>query len=101
MACSAVALAGITLARFFRALILLGLRWNICFIGSTVLLTETYATHEKYTAQGLNKSILFGSVAIGNLSSRVSYEFMGWELMNWIAFPVGLICLITLFFYVQ
>ena len=56
---------------------------------------------KKHTAQGLNDSILFGSVAIGSLGSGVAYELMGWELMNWIAFPIGLICLSALFFLKQ
>jgi MFS family permease len=101
MMCSAVALAGITLEHFYIALILLGLGWNFGFIGSTALLTEAYAAHEKHAAQGLNDSILFSSVAIGSLSSGVAYELIGWELMNWIAFPVGLICLIALFPFYQ
>ena len=101
MMCSAVALAGITLEHFYLALILLGLGWNFGFIGSTALLTETYAAHEKHTAQGLNDSILFGSVAVGSLGSGVAYELMGWEFMNWIAFPIGLICLSALFFLKQ
>ncbi len=98
MACSAVALAGISLEHFYIALILLGLGWNFGFIGSTALLTETYKAHEKHTAQGLNDTILFSSVAIGSLSSGIAYEFIGWDTMNWIAFPVGLVCLIALFF---
>jgi len=35
------------------------------------------------------------------LSSGVAYELIGWEFMNWIAFPVGLICLSALFFVKQ
>jgi MFS family permease len=97
MMCSAVALTGITLEHFYFALILLGLGWNFGFIGSTALLTEAYAEHEKHTAQGLNDSILFGSVAIVSFSSGIAYELMSWELMNWIAFPVGLVCLTALF----
>lgn len=98
MACSAVALSGISIEHFYIALILLGLGWNFGFIGSTALLTETYQAHEKHTAQGLNDTILFSSVAIGSLSSGIAYEFIGWDTMNWIAFPVGLVCLIALFF---
>ena len=97
MACSAVALSGISIEHFYLALILLGLGWNFGFIGSTALLTETYQAHEKHTAQGLNDTILFGFVAFGSLSSGVAYEMVGWETMNWIAYPIGLVCLVALF----
>ena len=97
MVCSAVALSGISIEHFYAALVLLGLGWNFGFIGSTALLTETYQTHEKHTAQGLNDTILFTSVALGSLSSGVAYELIGWDTMNWIAFPVGLLCLVALF----
>ena len=97
MVCSAVALSGISIKHFYVALVLLGLGWNFGFIGSTALLTETYQTHEKHTAQGLNDTILFTSVALGSLSSGVAYELIGWDTMNWIAFPVGLLCLVALF----
>ena len=97
MVCSAVALSGISIEHFYAVLILLGLGWNFGFIGSTALLTETYQDHEKHTAQGLNDTILFTSVALGSLSSGVAYELLGWDTMNWIIFPVGLICLVALF----
>ncbi|MGB2024474.1 MAG: MFS transporter [Litorivicinaceae bacterium] len=97
MVCSAVALSGISIEHFYVTLVLLGLGWNFGFIGSTALLTETYQTHEKHTAQGLNDTILFSSVALGSLSSGVAYELIGWDTMNWIAFPVGLLCLVALF----
>ena len=97
MACSAVALSGISIEHFYLALILLGLGWNFGFIGSTALLTETYQAHEKHTAQGLNDTILFGFVAFGSLSSGVAYEMVGWETMNWIAYPIGLVCLVAVF----
>jgi MFS family permease len=97
MVCSAVALSGISIEHFYAVLILLGLGWNFGFIGSTALLTETYQDHEKHTAQGLNDTILFTSVALGSLSSGVAYDLLGWDTMNWIAFPVGLVCLVALF----
>ena len=97
MACSAVALSGISIEHFYLALILLGLGWNFGFIGSTAFLTETYQAHEKHTAQGLNDTILFGFVAFGSLSSGVAYEMIGWEMMNWTAYPIGLVCLVALF----
>ena len=97
MLCSIVALSGTSIEHFYVGLIFLGLGWNFGFIGSTALLTETYETHEKHTAQGLNDTILFTTVAIGSLGSGIAYEFIGWETMNWIAFPVGFSCLTALF----
>ena len=97
MLCSIVALSGISIEHFYVGLILLGLGWNLGSIGSTALLTETYEAHEKHTAQGLNGTILFGSVAMGSRGSGIACELIGWETMNWIAFPVGSSCLAALF----
>ena len=97
MACSAVALSGVSIEHSYLALILLGLGWNFGFIGSTALLTVTYQEHEKHTAKGLNDTTLFVFVAFGSLSSGVAYEMIGWETMNWLAYPIGLVCLVALF----
>jgi len=97
MLCAVVALSGISIEHFYVGLILLGLGWNFGFIGSTALLTEAYKAHEKHTAQGLNDTILFTSVAIGSLGSGIAYESIGWETMNWIAFPISFSCLVALF----
>ena len=97
MVCSAVPLSGISIGHFYVALVLLGLGWNFGFIGSTALLTETYQTHEKHTAQGLNDTILLYFCRARELELGVAYELIGWDTMNWIAFPVGLLCLVALF----
>ena len=51
--CGIVALAGIDLANFWVALILLGVGWNFGFIGATTMLTETYRRRRGQGA-GLN-----------------------------------------------
>ena len=71
--CAGVAMAGVNLANFWVALILLGLGWNFGFIGSTAMLTETYRPEEKNTVQGLNDFLVFGSVALASLSSGRLY----------------------------
>ncbi|HEX4859342.1 MAG TPA: MFS transporter, partial [Usitatibacteraceae bacterium] len=50
--CLAVALAGITIAHFWWALVLLGIGWNFMFVGGSTLVTETYTPAEKAAAQG-------------------------------------------------
>ena len=65
----AVALAGITLANFFIALILLGLGWNFGFIGATTMLAASHTVEERGRAQGMNDMMVFGCVTIASLAS--------------------------------
>ncbi len=94
--CAAIALAGISLANFWGALVLLGLGWNFGFIGSTAMITETYLPAEKSKAQGANDLLLFGSVALASLMSGHTLNAYGWNMVNMIVFPVVIICLIAL-----
>ncbi|MBS3649614.1 MFS transporter [Pseudaminobacter sp. 19-2017] len=91
--CGIVALSGIALWQFWASLILLGLGWNFGFIGATAMVAETYTPSEKGKVQGLHDLILFGSVAFGSLMSGAVYNAWGWEMLNWIIFPVVLLCL--------
>jgi MFS family permease len=94
--CASIALAGISLANFWAALVLLGLGWNFGFIGSTAMITETYFPAEKSKAQGANDLLLFGSVALASLMSGHTLNAYGWNMVNAIVFPVVVICLIAL-----
>ena len=95
-ACAVIALAGVALANFWLALILLGVGWNFGFIGSTAMLTETYRPEEKGRVEGLNDLLVFGSVAIASLSSGKLFSTIGWESMNVYAFPIIAICVLAL-----
>ncbi|MFU0503803.1 MFS transporter [Pseudaminobacter sp. NGMCC 1.201702] len=94
--CALVALSGIQLWQFWVALILLGLGWNFGFIGATALVAETYLPSEKGRAQGFHDFVLFGSVAFASLMSGRVYNAYGWEMLNWVVFPVTAICLAAL-----
>ncbi len=65
----ATALAGIDLANFFGALVLLGLGWNFGFIGATTMLAGAHAPEERGRVQGLNDLMVFGCVTLASLSS--------------------------------
>lgn len=94
--CALVALSGIALWQFWTALILLGLGWNFGFIGATAMVAETYRDAEKGKVQGFHDTILFGSVAFGSLMSGAVYNAWGWDMLNWIVFPVAGLCLFSL-----
>ncbi len=68
-ASGAVAMAGVDLANFFLALILLGVGWNFGFIGATTMLTNAQAPEERGRLQGLNDLVVFGGVTVASFSS--------------------------------
>ncbi len=94
--CALVALSGIALWQFWTSLILLGLGWNFGFIGATAMVAETYADSEKGKVQGFHDFVLFGSVAFASLMSGKVYNAWGWDMLNWVIFPVVLACLAAL-----
>lgn len=94
--CAVVALSGLALWQFWTALILLGLGWNFSFIGATAMVADSYRPSEKGKVQGFHDFVLFGSVAFASLMSGAVYNAWGWEMLNWIIFPVTMLCFVAL-----
>jgi MFS family permease len=94
--CAIVALSGLALWQFWTALILLGLGWNFTFIGATAMVAASYRPSEKGKVQGFHDFVLFGSVAFASLMSGAVYNAWGWEMLNWIVFPVVVLCFVAL-----
>ena len=94
--CAAVALSGLHLWQFWTALILLGLGWNFAFIGATAMVADSYHPSEKSKVQGFHDFVLFGSVAFASLMSGAIYNAWGWEMLNWLVFPVVAMCFVAL-----
>jgi MFS family permease len=86
-ACIGIALAGIAVANFWAALVLLGVGWNFLYIGGTTLLTETYQPAEQAKAQGVNDMLIFVTMAISSFSSGLLLEVNGWQTLNYLAVP--------------
>jgi len=83
IACSGLlALAGLSLANFWGALVLLGLGWNFGFIGATAMLTECYRPCERVKVQTLNDFLVFGTVAIASFGSGQLLHTAGWAAIN-------------------
>ncbi|MFN4272880.1 MAG: MFS transporter [Aliihoeflea sp.] len=95
-----VALSGIELWQFWTSLVLLGVGWNFAFIGSTAMVAETYRPTETNKVQGFHDFILFSTVAFGSFMSGVVYTIWGWDMLNWIVFPVTVFCLAALAYLV-
>lgn len=65
----AVALTGVQIERFGAALVLLGLGWNLAFIGSTAMLAQAHRPEERGRVQGMNDTAVFGGVFLASLAS--------------------------------
>lgn len=94
--CAIVALSGLALWQFWTSLILLGLGWNFGFIGATAMVAASYRPSEKGKVQGFHDFVLFGSVACASLMSGMVYNAWGWEMLNWMIFPVAILCFAAL-----
>jgi len=87
LVCVGIALAGIAVANFWFALVLLGIGWNFLYIGGTTLITETYRPSEKAKAQGANDLAIFLVMATSSLASGILLDRNGWETLNYLAIP--------------
>jgi MFS family permease len=83
-----VGLSGLTVAHFWIALILLGVGWNLSFVGATTMATDCYRPEERNKVQAFNDFLIFGSMALGSFASGSMLAHFGWYLVNAVMFPV-------------
>jgi MFS family permease len=79
--------SGTSLAHFRIGLFLLGLGWNLAYIGVTSTLAQV-APAERAAAQGLNDLLMSLAVAIASLLAGVVANTAGWPAMNLGVLPV-------------
>jgi MFS family permease len=93
---SVVGLAGITVAHFWTALVLLGVGWNLSFVGATTMVTDCYRPEERNKVQAFNDFLIFGSMALSSFSSGQLLSLFGWNAINEMIVPVILVVLAML-----
>jgi predicted MFS family arabinose efflux permease len=86
-----VAITGITVAHFWTALVLLGIGWNLAFIGATTMVTQCHRAEERTRVQSFNDFLVFGSMALSSFSSGQLLETVGWAAINEVVIPVVLV----------
>jgi len=91
-----MALAGLELTHFWGSLVLLGLGWNLGFIGATALLTECYRPGERAKVQALNDFLVFGTVAVASFGSGQLLHSAGWGAINAGMLPLIALVLVLL-----
>ncbi|OED42232.1 hypothetical protein ACH42_12340 [Endozoicomonas sp. (ex Bugula neritina AB1)] len=85
---------------YWWALVLLGVAWNFLFVAGTSLLPTVHEPEDKYRAQGLNDSMVFGFQALGALTSGIVLQWLGWDGLLVITIPV-IICMTGFVFWWQ
>ena len=80
-----VNLGGVAVENFWVALTLLGIGWNLMYVGGTTLLTQVYQPREKAKTQAAHDFLMFSSVAMAAfLSGRLLNDF-SWTAVNQMA----------------
>lgn len=87
-ATAAVELSGIGIVHFWSGLILLGLGWNLGFIGATAMVTGCYRPEERTTVQAFNDFMIFGTMALGSFVSGSLLAAYGWAFVNLVVLPM-------------
>ncbi len=88
VSCVCINLAGTEFINFVLALSLVGVGWNFLFVGATTLLTECCTPAEKAKTQGFNEFIVFGTIALGTLTSGTVQHAFGWSGVNFAVIPM-------------
>jgi predicted MFS family arabinose efflux permease len=86
-----IAYSSHALSNYWWSLVLLGLGWNLLFIGGTNLLPRSYNENEKFKVQSINDFLVFGLQAFAALSA-------GWFVFNF-SWEVVLLSVIPLLFF--
>src|ERR1700704_3050756 len=97
-AAATIGLCGITAMHFWATLIVLGVGWNLGFVGASALVLETHRPQERNKVQAFNDFLVFGTMALGSFSSGQLLANYGWSAVNIVVFPPVLLGLAVLTF---
>jgi MFS family permease len=84
----AVAFAGAGVSHFWLALTLVGVGWNLMFVGASTLVTQAYSSSERARAQAANDFLIWATVAVTSLASGQLLHRHGWPAVLATAGPL-------------
>jgi MFS family permease len=88
LATSVVGMQGQSYLHYWWALVLLGVGWNLLYVGATTMLTYTYSMTERFQAQAVNEFLVFGTAAASSLLAGTIMHYFGWHTLMWIPVPM-------------
>ena len=73
------------------SLFLLGLGWNLCYVGGSTLLTDQLTPAEQSRVQGLNDLFVGFASAVGSLGSGFVFAAVGFQVMGFIGAAIAVL----------
>jgi len=73
------------------ALFILGLGWNLCFVGGSTLLADQLTPPERARTQGFNDLLVGLASAAGSLGSGLAFAAVGYNAMAWAGAALALV----------
>ena len=96
-----IAYSSHALSNYWWSLVLLGLGWNLLFIGGTNLLPRSYNENEKFKVQSINDFLVFGLQAFAALSAGWFVFNFSWEVVLISVIPLLLLQLFVLLWWLK
>src|SRR4030088_1457164 len=91
-----IGLCGTTAMHFWGTPLVLGVGWNLGFVGASALVLETHRPQERNKVQAFNDFLVFGTMAVGSFSSGQLLANYGWSAVNLVVYPPVLLGLMVL-----
>ena len=74
--------AGGSYPQLLAALLLLGIGWNLGFVGGSALLTDSVTPAERVRVQGLGDALVWGGGALASIGSGWMLEHSGFAMLS-------------------
>ncbi len=73
---------GFRVSHFNLGLIIIGVGWNLGYVGASALLTQSHRPEEKSKTHSLYEAIVMTSITISFFSSAFVVQFFGWMVLT-------------------
>lgn len=98
-ACIPIAYTAGTLHDYWWAMVLLGVGWNFLFLAGSTTLSLSFSGSDRFAAQGLNDTLVFGMQAFSSLAAGWMLYALGWKALALVPIPFLLIVLMLGWMY--
>ena len=73
---------GFGISHFNLGLIIIGVGWNLGYVGASALLTQSHRPEEKTKTHSLYEAIVMFGISISFFSSAFAVQFFGWMILT-------------------